>query len=209
MNPKEVKLSTRQMLLDIGSMAHHAKYLLESDKAYNPLLKLLIDMNYYYDEDVSLPTVKGLSEELNLNYGKVRKQIRLIYEDLLCLNSDEDFPVFGVKEISYSFSLSGRGKDQHMYFKLKSLPELPRVGEDVEIPFFKEWLDERHFFVESIEHEFTDQGQVMHFILKPGYFSPYWHYRKDKAREEQELGWKDFIDLNDWELKRKLRIGRR
>ena len=32
-NPKDVKLSTRQMLLDIGSMAHYARYLLEVDKA--------------------------------------------------------------------------------------------------------------------------------------------------------------------------------
>ena len=67
------------------------------------------------------------------------------------------------------------------------LPVIPRVGETVEIPFFRAYLDNTWFHVEKVRHEFTDTGQEVEIFLLPGEYNLYWHYRKDKAEEEGEL----------------------
>lgn len=49
----------------------------------------------------------------------------------------------------------------------------------------------------------------MKIWLKQGYYNSYWRYRKDKAKEEHELGLMDFFHLEEHELKRKLGVGRK
>ena len=90
MKLKEIKLSTKQMLLDIGSMGQYAKKLLEIEHDYNLLLEGILDLEYFRDEQADLPTLKDLSNQLNIQYSLLRKQIRQIYEDLL-FNFDVDY----------------------------------------------------------------------------------------------------------------------
>lgn len=84
---------------------------------------------------------------------------------------------------------------------------VPRVGENIDIPFFKAYLDTTVFYVESISHELNDQLHEINIHLKRGYYNLFWHYRKDKAKETNELRSKDLIELDDYDLKNKLRIG--
>lgn len=194
------------MLLDIASMRSQARKLLLTDHNYNTLLQFIIDMDYYYNEDLHLPTLKELSTLIGIKYSSLRKQIQQIYMDLL-VGSDDGPTKFSFTDILYCFFIKGHGKDKHVYFEADKLPFIPRIGEEFDTPFFKAYLNVTWFHVDSIRHCLTDKGQEVHISLTPGRFNLYWQYRKDKAEEEGELGLRDFWELDDWELKKKLRIG--
>jgi len=53
-----------------------------------------------------------------------------------------------------------------------------------------------------------ERGQEIHITVLPGRFNLYWHNRKAKAMDEEELGWDDWCDLNDYQFKLKLGVGR-
>jgi hypothetical protein len=196
------------MLYDIGSMQHRARMLQDKGKDYDQLLKHINTLDFYYNEAVPKPTIKQLQEQTGIDYSKVRKHIREIYLDLIVGKDDDDFPPFSFGDVTYTISLQSMWNKRSLYFEVDSLPVIPRIGEEIEIPYFHAYLGERTFYVESIDHTLNDKGQSIHINLVPGYFNIYWHYRKAKAMEEQELNWNDFIDLNDYQLRDKLRVGR-
>ncbi len=54
------RLSSKQMLLDIGAMRKYALKLLEENKPYTHLLKEILIDDYYYVESKPLPSIKEL-----------------------------------------------------------------------------------------------------------------------------------------------------
>ena len=88
MKLKDIKLSSRQMLLDIGSMSKQASRLLDQGKEYNALLQAIIEIDFYYNDNVSIPSLKELSDRTGIDYNRSRKLLRLIYEDLFCLDDE-------------------------------------------------------------------------------------------------------------------------
>ncbi|MBR9920312.1 MAG: hypothetical protein GYB31_05675 [Bacteroidetes bacterium] len=203
MNPNT--LSSREILLDIGAMRQLAKGLVGQGKPYDRLLVLLLEKDYYEDDDEPIPSMKELSEKLSLSYEKVRKQIKQIYDDLV-FPEGEELPSFSIKNVKYIIYVHSLQKS--MVFELDNLPVLPRVGEQFEVPFFHAYLGFRDFFVKSITHRIVDDCQEISISLKYGYYNLYWHYRRDKAWEEQELGIQELANLDDYELRRRLGVGR-
>lgn len=160
LNKKDFNLSSKQILLDIGSMIYRAQKLLTEEHEYNALLKAILKIKYYFDEYEHLPTLKELSADTGIKYNKVRKQIREIYDDLLFgydKESSQGSP-FIFKEITYSFSVKGFSRS-HIYFEVTQLPVVPRVGEEIQLPFFQAYLNTSRFHVESICHWFNNQKQ--------------------------------------------------
>ncbi len=196
------KLSSKEMIVDITSMRSHARLLLKTKKPYEVLLKALIAKDYYYDEDLSMPTLKELSNQTGITYQKVRNQLFLIYQDLVL--ADDKIAPLEFKEVEYLLSIYGRKNS--LVHPVKSLPLMPRVGDNITIPYFTAYLNTHTFYVESISHEMTDQKQITYIHLLPGYFSPYWHFRKSKALEVGEIALNDSVYLDDYELKRRLKI---
>ncbi|MDB4286376.1 hypothetical protein N9933_03660 [bacterium] len=207
MEIKDIKLSSKQMLLDICSMGRFAEQLLNKERGYNRLLQFLINKDYYYDEDTPFPTLKELSAETGIPYIKIRKQIRQIYEDML-LGYREEKPLnFSIAKTTYLFLISGSRRESYAQVAIDNLPVIPRVGKTIELTFFKAYLDTSIFYVESIQHSFSPKGQEILISLEPGDYNLYWHFRKDQAKEEDELSIMDFYDLKKYELKRKLGVG--
>ena len=91
------KITTRQAILDICSMRNQAMKLLSEENDYSPLLHVPTEKDYYYDEDLDVPTLKWLLERTGLKYYKVRKQILKIYQDLVV-----DYDKFIKRPFSYS-----------------------------------------------------------------------------------------------------------
>lgn len=209
MKLKDLKLSSREMLLDISAMRERSKTLLNQGKEYDQLLRYLISLNYFYDEEVRLPSIREISEATGIEYSKVRKYIRQIYVDLVLrhyVNEDEFNASFSFGSVRYTVSISGRD-GRYMYMEVDELPVIPRVGENVEIPYFKAYLDDRNFHVKSIEHRLNDRGQEIHISVRPGRFNIYFDYLKEKAYEKGDLSIHDYFDLDDWAISGKLRIG--
>lgn len=198
------KLSTRQIILDIGSMQSQAKILYSKGHKYSRLLEVLIEISFYYDEDIPVPTLKDLSALTGIKYQKLRKQISEIYNELI-FSYQEDKPLkFSFKKITYCFSARGIRKDQYAYFESDSLPIIPSLGDAVNMPFFRAFVGTASFYVDKVYHSFTDERQEVHISLVAGSFNPYWYFRKHEAVEKGEVGIHDFYDLEEWQLKRKL-----
>lgn len=204
---KEQTLSSSDMLMNIGSMRSVASKLLRQNKSYSNLLEQILQYDCFDDEDKPIPSIKDLARASNLKYAAVRKQILAIYKDLVL--DHEVRPVFSFSKVSYSFFIRGLKKDKILHVEVEHLPIMPRVGEEICLPFFSAYMGTSRFHVEKVEHEFGDGTQEIVFWLREGYYNSYWHYRKDKAKEENELGVFDFFELNEFELKRKLKVGER
>ncbi|MEJ8802828.1 hypothetical protein [Pontibacter sp. H249] len=200
-------MSTKDMLMDISSMRSKAIRLTVNGKAYSVLLKDILARDLFYDDEAPMPSLKDLSAATGLQYGKIRKYVEEIYHDLVL--DYEARPVFSFTKVRYEFLIRGWRKGKFMSLEADQLPVVPRVGEEVSVPFFSAYMRASHFFVEEINHYFDEETQVVKLWLRPGSYNTYWRFRKDKAKEEYEVGFMDFFELEEHELKRKLGVGKK
>ncbi len=203
---KEESLSSKEILLNIGSMRGHAMKLLWLAKPYSKLLEQILAHDFVQDDETPVPSIKELVQTSGLRYEAVRKQLQAIYHDLIF--GGDGLPVFSFPKVRYSFYIRGLLKGKMLHVEVDQLPVIPRVGEEIHLPFFSAYLGTRRFHVEKVEHEFGDGEQEIVLWIREGTYNSYWHYRKDKAMEENELGLLDFFQLDEYELKRKLNVGR-
>lgn len=196
----ETRLSSKDLTLDITSMHRFAEQLLGKGKDYEDLLKFLLSKDYYYDENISLPTLKELQEELGIAYPLLRKQLSRIYEDIM--NYEENGLDFSINEVEYILSI--HYFENYISFKLNHLPVVPRVGEQMHIPFFRAGIGMSSFYVSSINHYLDDKKQSIHLTLKVGTYNQAWHFRKDEAYLKGEVSLKEYYSNNDFELVEKL-----
>ncbi|WP_210466828.1 hypothetical protein [Rufibacter roseolus] len=198
-------LSTKEMLLNIASMRKKALALSESGKRYSHLLKLILEKDFFYDENQPMPSLKELCQTSGLKSGKVRKFLEEVYNDLVL--DYETKPVFTLSKVRYEFYLRGWDK-KVLDMEVDCLPVIPRAGEEIEIPFFSAYLKVKHFFVEKIRYRFEEDTQYVTIWLQKGFYNPYWEFRKAQAVEEDEISTFEALELEDFELKRRLRVGR-
>ena len=199
---QDSSLSLKQVILDISSMRNFAAKLLKEENTYNKILEYLIFKNIYYDEDAHLPLIKDIIKELNITYGKFKKELLKLYSELIDQDYENPKIPFCFSEVEYFFSLQSYGIYAH--FTAKHLRHIPRVGEAVDIPYFRAKLGGDYFFVEKINHEFYDGKHVIYITLKRGFYNKYWHIRKDEAQLKREIGLHDFYELEDFQLQEKL-----
>ncbi len=196
------RLSLKQVILDISSMRKFAAKLLKEENSYNPILEYIISRNIYYDEDAKLPLIKDILKELNITYSKFKKELIKLYYELIDQDYFDPKIPFYFDEVEYFFSL--KSFDKYAHFTVKELKHVPRVGEVVEVPYFRAKLGGDYFYVERITNEFWDGKQIVHFSLKRGMYNLYWHIRKDEAEIKREVSLNDLFDLEDYELQKKL-----
>lgn len=201
---KEDTLSTKEMIVNIKSMRKLAMSLIKNEKAYNLFLNQLLNSDYFSGK-AKIPTLKILAETSKLKTGVVRAFVEEIYHDLVF---DYDAkPPFAIKKICYEFYIRGWGK-KRLSVDFVDLPIVPRIGEELSLPFFTAYFGTSSFFVEKIKHEFEEDVQTICLWLKQGSYNLYWHFRRDQAEEEEELHFTEFFSGDDLELKRKLKVGR-
>lgn len=196
----ETRLSSKDLMLDITSMHRFAEQLLGRGKDYEDLLKFLLAKDYYYDENISLPTFKELQEELGMAYPLLRKQLSSIYEDIM--NYEGNGLDFSINEVEYILSI--HYFENYVSFKLNHLPVVPRVGEQMHIPFFRAGIGMSSFYVSSINHYLDDKKQYIHLTLQVGTYNQAWHLRKDEAYLKGQISLKEYYSNNDYELAEQL-----
>lgn len=198
------KLSSTGIIRDISSMREFAKNLLGKGKEYDELLSLIIEKNYYYDDDLRLLKVKDLQEKTNKTYSNIRKQLYEIYNDLL---NHEDIDIeFSIKKVEYVFIM--HYFDNYTWFVLDNLPIMPRIGEEIDIPFFMGKMDNSRYYVESIDHYFSDTKQSIRITLNPDSPHPYFRLRKDEAYLKREITHDEYYSKKDWKIREKLKLRR-
>lgn len=185
------------------SLKKTLKKSLGHEEALEPLIEALCKWEPRKEENKNYPLIKDLVALSGLSYDKVRNQLQQIYKKVIDM-AEEDLS-FTMKEVEYIFYANTDKKS--LSFKVKSLPVVPRVGEQISIPFFGAYLDNYSFYVESVNHDIEEDRQIVSIDLRQGYFNPYWYFRKAQAWEEGEINFDDLKNLNEYELKGKLKLG--
>ena len=86
----------------------------------------------------------------------------------------------------------------------RNLGYLPRVGEELELPFVNAGVNTSYFYVDSITPCLEEGKQMIYIYLKSGSFNSYWRLRRDEAEMKREFSFDDIKKLDDYELKKKL-----
>ena len=92
---------------------------------------------------------------------------------------------------------------------MNSLPIVPRIGEEVQVSFFKTYVGEEFFYVKSIRHDIYDKQQVVSIHLEGGHYNKWWHYKRDEAIEKGQVDWIEALFSSDRALKKELGVSRR
>ena len=199
----EQKISTKQVLIDILSIKFQVKKIFENREEFNSLLTFLCEKDYYNDDEIPFPTLKEIESRTGLNGNQLRKQLLKIYNELFNYDSKYNLEF---NETEYVFYLNNN--KVYASFTLKKLINLPRIGENITIPFLKAKVNSDFFYVDDIRHSFESNIQRIDIFLLSGMYNSYWYNRKHQAIEENEISFRDLFELYEFQLKKILRIGR-
>jgi len=130
---------------------------------------------------------------------QLRKQLKDLYAELFDRK-------FNFKEAEIIFEIEYF--KNYASFKCDELRYLPKIGENITIPFLKAEVGTEYFYVEDVRHYFEGQKQTIDIQLRGGYFNSYWYHRKHKAFELGELGRGADYNLYEYQMKEKLGLRR-
>lgn len=164
-------LPTREVLHDLTMMGSSLATLLNQGKDYDNIIRYIIDNKFYYNLYQSIP-LKKLSKDMGYSYQLFQKLVHQLYKD--ALDTETVFRV-DIPDVEYQVTLDGYRKTA--YLTMKSFPVVPRIGEEVQVPFFKTYVGEEFFYVKSIRHDLYDNQQVVSIHLEGGHYNKYWHYK--------------------------------
>lgn len=122
---KDESIPKVTLLRDISSILWALPPLLNKGKDYNGLITNLIEKNWYYPEDgnINLPAVKDLITDAGIPYGKLKKSLNEIFEDIIT----SDTLKLAFTDIEHRLCITYFRKS--LCFRIKSILVVPRVGE--------------------------------------------------------------------------------
>ncbi|MFC0655485.1 hypothetical protein [Mongoliitalea lutea] len=194
-------ISSKQIIYNLIRLKKTLIQNLGHEETYKALIEAIC--TWEPTNDKNSPSLKELVALSGLSYDRVRNQLQQMYRKLVDMTEEEHF-FFTIAEVEYVFYVDT--DKNSLSFRLKSLPVVPRVGEQISIPFFSAYLDSYDFYVEYVKHDMEEDRQVVSIILKQGLFNPYWYFRKAQAWEEGEIDYNDLKNLNEYQLKGKLNL---
>ncbi len=176
---KKETISMKEITMAILSMPKLAASLLHKGKDYDALLLEILKEDLFSD-DHQILTPKELQTKLKLSYERFRKQINLLYEDFMKSISGPD-TILGTGDKLCEVYVHCFQKKVTFYVRLS---ELPRVGEQMQLPFIRPIVGLDLFHVQSVTHAMLNDRLNFELWLSPGYFNLYEHFEKDKAKSE-------------------------
>ena len=195
--------STRRAIIDLLIIKEQVINTFGEEPKYKPFLDLIFAKDYLNDDELKLPTMKEISETLNIKYPQLSKLVKELYYKLF--DGEQDFK-FEFNKIEVIFFL--RYFENYAQIKINNLAHLPRVGEQIDFSFVRAKVGTSMFYVDSIEHTFEGETQRIYITLRSGYYNSYLYYRRQKAIEEREICRKDYYTMSDYDLREELKIGR-
>ena len=199
----ENKYSIKGMILDICSMKHHISTLLISDKPYVPILEYLMTFDYYDDDNFIVPTAKMIETETGIKYGKIRNLLEMIYHEITTPYYESNIEL-NFSKIEVIFHIKGyRG---YTSFKTNQISIVPKIGDDVSLPFFNEHCGTTIFHVNQVYHEFLGDLQQINLMLETGTYNTYLKMRTEIAFETGEINYMDTQNKSQYQIRQMLNI---
>lgn len=188
---KTDNFSSSDLISSISSMRTFCQSLKIRDEIYRRVLDQVLQYDYYKEYDV-LPSNKNLCAKLNINGTKLKKYLEQIYLDLLEIMFQNPL-VFSIPKLSYHLYIRGFRESKSVTLN-GSIPFCPRVGDQVQLPFLRAHFSTMSFFVERVNHEFTDKEQIICIWLKYGFYNQYEAFKKDQDYSEGNISINDYYD---------------
>lgn len=193
------RVSIKRILIDLMSIKEQVKSYFKEDDKYQVLIKYILEDERLNNEDMYLPTFKEMEKQTGIKIYHIRKQLKEIHDKMFDF---ENGHVFSFPKTEIWFNAKNNGK--HLAFKCVHLSHIPRIGENMDLPFIKAKLGSDYFYVNDIRHWFSGETHTVDIYLKRGFFNSYWYHRLHEAKEKRELPFNDFYDLPEYELKNRL-----
>lgn len=193
-------VSIKQIVIDFIYIREQIKELFKDKIEYQPIIEFILAKDYLNDDlELPFPKLKDLEEGTGLKPHTIRKQLLQMHDQIFSFTNTKSL---GFPKVLYHFYIEFYGNS--CTFTVDKLEHLPRVGENISLPFVKAITNINWFYIEEIKHEFENTTQNIYLTLKVGTYNSYWHFRKDQAIEQKEIGFNEIIDSSETELKRKV-----
>lgn len=192
-------LSPKHILVDLLSVHCQLSDFFKNDEQYKPIINFLNSKDYYNDPDIPYPTLKEAEKETGLSATKLRKFIVEMYSRIFDFESGDSLKF---SKAEYSFYM--KHYDLHAQFTLKHLNHIPRVGEELSLPFVKEKMNTSHFYVDNVYHDFDNDVHRVSIWLKGGSYNSWWKLRKDEALQKREISPLDEYNMHEYQIKEQL-----
>jgi hypothetical protein len=196
----EDTISIKQIVIDFIYIREQLTELFKDKVEYQSIVEYMLAKDYLDDDlEIPFPRLKDLEEGTGIKSHTLRKLLLQMHRQIF------EYPnnlKLSFNKVLYHFTINYYGKG--CYFIIDKLEHLPRVGENISLPFIKAITHINWFYVDEIQHEFQGTTQNIHITLKVGSYNSYWHFRKDQALELKEIGHSESFDLSDIELKKKV-----
>ena len=194
------QISVKHIVIDLIYLSNQLKDLYKGNSEYLPIIDFLYDKDYLNDElDIPFPKLKDLEEATGIKPHILRKLLLKMHNEVF---NSESKVTLNFTKVLYRFYM--KFYDQSCYFEVDHLPHLPRIGENINLPFTKSCIDINSFYVENIIHELINDTQVISLWLKVGNYNEYWRFMKDRAIELREVGFKELHEFEEDVLKQKI-----
>lgn len=197
------RFSLKRAIIDILYIKDQVYQVFKNEERYRVLLDFLMEKDYLSDENYPFPTYKEIELQTGIKTYEIRKRLTELYDKIFDYNTGLNLDF---RQVEIYFTLEYF--KNYASFQCKELTYIPRVGDNIEVPFLKAKINTDYFYVQDVRHCFEGYKQIINIRLKSGSFNSYWYFRKHEAIEKKELGFNDFYDLNDYRLKDKLIFGK-
>lgn len=195
----QTQVSVKHLLLDFIYLGNQLKVLFKEREEYHAIIEFVTAKDYLDDElDIPLPRMKELEEATKIKMHTLRKLLLKMHSEIF--NFDGRYSL-SYKKVIYHFHVSFLD-NYRCQFTVDHLVHLPKVGEQISLPFIKASLPVNYFHVENINHELENDIQIITITVKSGSYSEYYNFMKDRALELGEISFIQIYKLREDEIKK-------
>lgn len=197
----KTQVSVKQIVIDFIYLKKQLRELFKDKIEYKPIVDFLLAKDYLDDDlDIPFPKMKDVEESTGLKAYTLRKILLKMHSEIFSYDTNRLNLKFN--NVLYRFYI--RFFDYRCDFTISSLSHLPRIGENIRLPFVSATMPLTSFYVENIMYEFENDTQNVTITLKVGDYNEYWKFMYDRALELNEIGIMEKYNLSETELKNKI-----
>ncbi|TGE21508.1 hypothetical protein E5K00_14575 [Hymenobacter aquaticus] len=193
-------VKTPPRMKDVFIDLYYAKPALLRLKGRGRPYDALIDIILVMGEDDPVPAGNQLQQQLGISASVLRRWVTLLHEEFLAL-IDADADVLQFPLVEHRFLIDDYTNKASCVCRL---PVTPRVGEEVELPFLKNYAGSGSYHVYRVTHSYEEGRTTVTVSLRPTRRNQHYEYLKDRAEFENTIDAYTLIMGNEYEISKRL-----
>lgn len=196
------KAKSRDYLIALTDNPGYCRLLQQKGKPYQRLLEWIIEYGEIPESDDKLfPEMKKVSEVIGVEYSKVAKQLKQIYDDIYSLNDTN--PSLFVNEGQRSYEVFFEYHGSYGFFNI-GLNHAPRSGERFIFPFIKPKVGSDYFWIRDVQNQINNGKHTLYIRLASEEPNLYRQLLKEKAYLNRQLSWDEYHGVMSYATEERL-----